>query len=672
LLPIWQLSLRLSAYYLYLTHKQDTATNRILKLIVALSSILLVVSNLYLFVTHPVSYSFKSITSIYGYNPSSAIITLITLSDLIVFLFFFSNAIRLVSEKSVLFALYSLLIFWVAPLASSVFRFLVNDTSKLTFFASLVGLHEWSSWIFAFIIGLLSFSNYNGTARVRSVLIYSAAVLSLIIIIQFALSDYSYFLGVSGQTSFGRVKGPYYYHAEPTFLLSILFFQSLTFSRKFLSSFSAILPPLLILVAIALNSIRSVSLTVTTVCLLLSAFYLYRREFRLLIAPLIAIVILSQSIFVLKPAYPQYLAPTQNTSKDIGGLRPNSNGTLKPHGSHEISPSTSPTIDQFTTANAPRSILFSQGLTLIPNNLLFGTGVVVLKIPLSGYLFGGITDTYSTHSLLLDITLMGGAAGGVSFLIFLCISVIRSFIIYPFDSHDYYLHLTNVASILAFTIGSFFFPQEHNEILTVVFAVLSLSFQYHQCRSKNSSESNYQVSFSPVPRLSYPIFFLSLLSLLNAIILSPVLIFPSIELFFRHRSTLLSPNITIFYTDSRALAFGKILSKLLVPSVNIQYLDPKIPLSSISNSFIVWSPAAGLKYPKLIADISKTLHHPNLEPLGISTPYNWWIIPSLQQSSTLIRAGGMPNPLAADRFFDFDDSSPQRCVISLNKISPSM
>ena len=134
-----------------------------------------------------------------------------------------------------------------------------------------------------------------------------------------------------------------------------------------------------------------------------------------------SIAIFSQSIITLKP--PLNIQTTSQISRKNILSDEHSNDLLS------IQTSTDKQIlfsglNTLAAANNDRLNLLKQSLYLIPRYSLLGSGPGTLSVPLSGTILGGIKSTYSSHSLIIDIFLMGGGLSilslHLSILFFLC------------------------------------------------------------------------------------------------------------------------------------------------------------------------------------------------------------------------------------------------------------
>ena len=98
-----------------------------------------------------------------------------------------------------------------------------------------------------------------------------------------------------------------------------------------------------------------------------------------------------------------------------------------------------------------------------------------------------------------------------------------------------------------------------------------------------------------------------------------------------------------------------ILKILGFNSSKVKLITDDIDFDTLSNSLIVWSPGAGFEYPALSCRLSE---HPSLNrrELGMKIPYDWWLLPSLQQSTSLIYTGPIINPIS--QYLDPDKDLP--------------
>ena len=365
-------------------------------------------------------------------------------------------------------------------------------------------------------------------------------------------------------------------------------------------------------------------------------YFLCKRDYLIIFVLFLSIAIFSQSIITLKP--PLNIQTTSQISRKNILSDEHSNDLLS------IQTSTDKQIlfsglNTLAAANNDRLNLLKQSLYLIPRYSLLGSGPGTLSVPLSGTILGGIKSTYSSHSLIIDIFLMGGGLSILSLFIFL-------FCFFSASSNlDHYqfnpFQLLVKAALFYFFVGALFFPQERNEIVTLAFIVASTAFKGHNNQFDHSSSTSgfkYFLSLFNFYASSIVFFFFSVL---QTALLSPVYFFPTLELLSRYRH-FIEKSDYVFYTNKFAFDaalplyqfLGYDLSKIKLVSANLAQQD-------VSSSLVVLTPGFSSNYPTLFTKISSSPLLPTL--IGTYIPYDWSILPSFQQSTPLIYTGPLEN-----------------------------
>ncbi len=321
-------------------------------------------------------------------------------------------------------------------------------------------------------------------------------------------------------------------------------------------------------------------------------------------------------------------AATTELDKDDIGSSPVQNEAPEPSVNE-------PGVRDLAAANAPRSSLAYAGLSLLPKYLLTGSGPGILEVPLEGNTFGGITSTYSTHILYLDLLLM---SGGPAFL--LCMLALVSAISAGFQhcrshgSGSSSTHPALLGMLVAFAVSSLFLPQERNELIGLAFVGAGLLISRQTQQTTLGSKDSYNA----LPRRALLI--IALTAGGWAVVTSPIYVFPAIELVGRHGSEIIREQQKVYVTEP---ANRPLLSALLKlrggTSAQVDVLPDDINILKKDNIWILWSPTRETEYPELIEELDNRAYPKQLYPLGIGAPENWWFIPSAQPVLSFLYAG---------------------------------
>ena len=663
MLPIWQILLRVGAYFHLFEIKASVGTPSklcsTLKYFSLFSLLAYLLAYVAFFVANPVELTFKTVTNVYGFSPPNVSILFLIASDLFVLLGLsrqFSDHYDNKPRYRVIGI--SLLIFYVLAIISCFYQSVIIESFSVdALYLSLTGCLEWGVWIFSFFLFAHYFPSQLLKGQLLSIIVFCGFTLSLIVLFQFAIQDYSYYLNDSQLDSFARVKASYYYHAPVSYFLGFSLILSLARfgARKPAFIFFNFIETLIIFSAVFLNGTRATSLSLLLSLSLVFIFFLVRKRLLGLLLSIIMIITFSQSVFILKPTQTMLQDPRICEEALSNGiiideslfgdpLEPSPLGDpLEPSPLGDpLEPSPPVNSKTLVAANTGRSVLFYEALSLVPKYSFLGSGPGNLYIPLSGNVFDAIKSTYSSHSLLLDMLLMGGGLAFLSFTIFFFMIVFRTTT--PLDDlfHHTKAYFTK-AAIVFFFLGSNFFPQERNEILTIVFAAASFVLPSPSVNTKNPSLDLENKLNSCLYNI--PIGLVVLFSVIYSALLSPVFFFPTFELLVRQRQ-LLKESYSIYYTNVSAMNVALPFLKIFgFNSSKVKLITNDIDFDELSNSLIIWSPGAGFEYPALSCRLSA---FPSLSrrELGMKIPYDWWLLPSLQQSTSLIYTGPIINPLS--------------------------
>ncbi len=621
LLPFWQGGIRALASIIALSAIGERRKIQLaLGLLMAVSGIISVGGWSASLVQSPSSHIVHALTDVFGQPvgllPSLAVLCLdlVTITAL---------AFALSSRNSDAFARVftsCLVAFWLLSLASTMpviaGGFKVNTAAK-----TLTALSGWTTWIYWAFLGLLLFRSDRQKQQALKVIAGAALLVGAIVIAQWVSSDYSYYLGSGDGNSspFFRVRGTDYYHTPTALVTALGAIASIGMMPVQIRFWPALSMCILVGVT-AMNNTRAISISLITGLAVLISLHAAQRRWRLATLALLAVLIMMPNVLYLKPQ-----ARVQNVHMPATGrIGITARGEAK-----------QASVDNLIKDNTPRSSLARSGIALLPNHLIVGTGPGILDLPLEGNIFGGITSTYSTHILFLDLLLMSGGAGFMFCILAFSASLIgglRAVLIRK--PGRLAANPALLAMLTSFSIASLFLPQERNELIGLAFACagLVLSKQEHSLDHKSNRD-----------RTSLPKSYLAILTLLAcgwAIATSPAYVFPAVEFVGRHGAEAIKKRQTIYVTDQ---ALKAVLQSLMVirggESARVKLLSDGIGTLNYDSAWILWSPMGEHRYRELIAELERRKYPRQMYPLGISTPSHWWVVESAQPTVTFLFTG---------------------------------
>ena len=650
MLPIWQGGVRgLAAVSVLLILSWSLTLKLVLGLILALAGLASLGGWFHALLQSPVSHVIHSLTDVFG-QPVGLLPDLSLLGFDLLLVSIFGSLLwhKHPTPISRLF-IAGLSLFWLLSL-NTLLSVATNGAEPEAIAQTATALSGWATWVYWAFLALLLFKSTQQLESAIKVIALAALLIGGIILIQWSIGDYSYFLGpidASGEAFF-RVRGTDYYHAPAaliTALGTIVFFGWMRGHFTLWPTLGAVF-----LVGITiLNNTRAVSLSLIAGLLALAGLLVLRRSWRIAALALAAVVAVTPNVMYLKP--PAWLEASQTeTSTQTRDHEPaieSGPGTAAtaldkdvidsiPSPNAASEPSVNETgVRDLAVANAPRSSLAYAGLSLLPSNLFTGSGPGILEVPLEGNTFGGITSTYSTHILYLDLLLM---SGGPAFL--LCMLAMVSAIsagLQHCQSHGSGSSSTQQAllgMLVVFAVSWLFLPQERNELIGLAFACAGFLIS----RQTQQTTLDREDSDNALPRRGLLV--IALTAGGWAVVTSPVYVFPTIELVGRHGSEIITEQQKVYITEPASRPLLSALLKLRGgTSAQVEVLPDDINILKEDNIWILWSPTRETEYPELIKELDNKAYPKQLYPLGIGIPEHWWQVPSAQPVLSLLYAG---------------------------------
>ncbi|EDM69050.1 hypothetical protein PE36_06177 [Moritella sp. PE36] len=420
--------------------------NSHLKVVNATQVILLLfvlINTLYVFFVHPkqLAFAFFNINGIsFELIPSVVLVTIL----LIQFILLVSIVIKLADRKFKFF-ISGFILFTFILVSKLLFGSMISDDVYIDIFD---GVSRWLVYLNLFLCCLIILLRGFGDHFILKVITLSVLTQSIIICAQHFFGDYSYIKeSVNYSEYFYRVKGTYFYHASASMFIGLGFFITL-YNFRSISNVYGWLIPVVVLLALYLNSTRAISLAMT--CSSFLAFFLimfdgikhkdekFKFKFEVVVL-LISMLVFSLSIFYEK----------------------NNQGAVKTEAVG---------IEEMAESNSARMELLSSIVSGLDDNVFLGQGMGGVKVELNGNNLGGELETYSSHSIFVDVFLATGILGGSLFLFFYLAPLFILFILVCrrrfFNIKSVYL----LSTLTYFFITGFFFPQERN--MTIMFSMI--------------------------------------------------------------------------------------------------------------------------------------------------------------------------------------------------------
>lgn len=632
MLPIWQGGVRsLAGVTALLAMSRSNPSRWILGLFLLLAWLVSLGGWFVAFAQNPVSHTIHALTDVFG-QPVGLVpdLALLGFDLLTVLLLGFVLWTRYVNAWPRVFT-GGLTVFWLLSLLTLAFAVIGNARAD-AISNSVTALSGWATWIYWGFLALILFQAEHVEAAIKTIAL-AALVAGGIVLVQWIAEDYSYFLGALDGNSipFYRVRGTDYYHA-PAALITTFGVLAIIGLMPGRVSFWPVTSACFLLGVTVLNNTRAISLSLIAGLLVLAGLNASRRSWGVAGVALLATALVLPNTLYLKP--PSQIASRQAVPAERAS--PPASTEAEPAASGTpFAPPPPASVDNVAKANTARSSLAVAGLALVRQHLLLGTGPGLLDVPLEGNTFGGISSTYSTHVLFLDLLLMSGGPAFLSCMLALAASLIGGLgLALRGESPRFLAEPALVAMLAAFAVASVFLPQERNEVIGVAFACAGLLL----CRQGHTSDIKTDRNKGTLPG-SY-LAAVSLAACGWALVTSPAYIFPAIELVGRHGGEIVRNRQDVFVTDP---ALKRILQSLLMlrggEGTQVKILKDGAQALEYDNSWILWSPMHEREYPELIAELGHRQYPRHLYPLGIGTPDHWWVMPSAQPVVTFLFAG---------------------------------
>lgn len=524
------------------------------------------------------------------------------------------------------------------------------------------GLSGWATWVYWAGLTLLLVRDESQVQHTLKALGIGGLIVGAAIALQWVGADFSYVIasvpGVS--EGFHRVRGTDYYHAPAACIvgLTAIALLGLTGERR---RFGALLGAAALIGLTILNNTRAVSLALMSALAVLLMASLWRRQWRTAAMSLLAVALVAPHLLYLKPSLTGAPAQVSTTAAQDGwtDFGPSSDPTAATGGT----PPRRVGVADVARANAPRSALAESGLAILPDAWLIGHGVGTLDLPLEGDSFGGLTSTYSTHTLYLDMALMAGIPALLAALVVFASGAVGT-LQALLGSKSSPVRAGSAAALLAmltmFAVISLFLPQERNEVIGIAFAVAALALAAAGRSSTEATGPALQHVAAWVP--GYVLIALGAAGW--TILTSPTYIFPALELVVRYGAEIVRDRQHVYVNEP---AMRPVLASLLRlrggDAAQVSVLADGAQALEARQAWIVWNPGRLPAYPALASQLGKPRHPHRNQALAISMPAHWWLMPSAQPTASFLFAGARTKVPAGGLHRNVDDASIQVPVL---------
>lgn len=631
MLPVWQGAIRVLAGLVLLDGLRRASRARIL-----VGGVLLVGWAISLFfwgqslLASPALHIIASLTDVYGQPLGLLPDGLLLIGDIICLagLLTMLHQQAMPTHRRVLAFAATWLLFWCTGLLTVIVQGLLGNSSAGALAQMITGLSVWATWLYWAFLALLLLRNRE-TQQVALICIgLSGAVIGGIIACQWLLGDFSYMITSHGSAapSFNRVRGTDYYHAPATFAVVVGCLALFGMQRARLNTVWLLLALMLTAIA-ALNNTRGVSIACAAglVTMLSGALYARRRFASLCLIAALGITL--PNVLYLKPAY--------HSAEETAAVRAPRSVSAEQVAAEESASVPAPrsaSAEQLAGANEPRRMLAREGLNMLWPMRPIGTGMGTLELPLEGNAFDGLTSTYSTHTLYLDIALMGGILSLAGFLGALAVAASGALTAVVRQREYADTSVTTLAILTAYAVAWFFLPQERNEMIGVAAFVSGLAV----CAAPVDD-----LTTGALRRMLWPGYaVLAMGALAWGVLTSPHYVFPAIELVARYGREIVQQKQSVVVTEPAMLPLLRRLVALRGGEAGqVSLLHDGPHEASREVRWIVWDPSSVTSYPHLIDFFTSWRHVYHGGKLGFTPPPHWWVMPSAQPVVSFIFAG---------------------------------
>lgn len=529
----------------------------------------------------------------------------------------------------------TLTLFWLwglLTLAAHILRGLAGET----FSQMATGLSGWATWLYwAFLVLIL----VDGAGRIRlamKTLALAGLFVGTVIALQWLSKDFSYFIAGLGEPGdgFQRVRGTDYYHAPASYATAFAALALLGLAANG-RAFWPLLGAAFLVAITLLNNTRAISLSLLAGAAALALLALLQRRWQSVLAALAIAALVAPTVVYLKPTNrpPSPTIASKPAEPAGASLPPLTEPELRtPPITTQPAPAT---LEAVASANAPRASLATAGTKILADNWLLGQGIGTLELPLEGNTFNGLKSTYSTHTLYLDIALMGGLPS----LLFCLAAFIAAMVgtlsgtIRPAAPP---LAPALLAMLLTFSVASLFLPQERNEVIGIAFAVAALAL-----RSRPATGVTGPLPAGSRSGWAGGCALIGIGALGWGIVTSPTYVFPAIELAGRYGAEIVRERQPVYVSEP---AMRPLMAFLLRwrggTDSQVQVLVDGTDVRELRQAWIIWNPARQQAYPDLIRRLGPPRHPHRNQALGISVPHDWWLLPSAQPVVSFFFVGG--------------------------------
>lgn len=480
----------------------------------------------------------------------------------------------------------------------------------------MAGLSGWTLWVLTALMGLRLLHNPGTRTTVLACVFFAGVIEAALVLAQHAAQDFSYVIEADNwQDYFRRARGSYYYHSASALFLTLAFFLGIGARTAIRSPTFHALGLSLMALAIYQNSTKAIALGVIAGGTTFAIMQIGKPpNWRGLILALGLAALFMPEAFVFKT--PEATANPVQVSES-----------------------------QMVQANQPRLHLLIRGIESIWDAPVLGQGVGSARIKIVATSFSGITETYSSHALPVDVAVMAGIPAFLFLGALVALTAINEFrrrFVAGVQGPDGLFAAALMAFLAAFVVTSVFFPRERNLTIALVFMVFALSAATVQ-RLPEMNERR----FGGKPKgLWFGLGTIGLAGFGWAIMTSSTAVFPVGEFIARHMREPLSPRVGTVHVNSSRLE-SLMRGALFLTGAegwDIRRLADDPDSLPREDGWILWDPNQDQDYSQIRQGLgSGPSRGWGLAP-SFRLPSEWQPVRSMQSAVSIIRVGARMYP----------------------------
>lgn len=535
--------------------------------------------------------------------------------------------------------------FFFAAAISTIIVSLSKEASEAA--QMLSGLSGWGFWVHVSLLVLLLVQSKGDIFRLIHAMLLGGIFVALMIGVQWLLRDFSYVLdSISYEHYFTRVRASYYYHAPATFAVMMAGALAFCYYAGRPRYIWFILLAGLLALAL-LNSTRGLNVACIAMLAHTGLLLLIKRRWLGAVLCVLIAAFFWGHVTYTKPISGEQDAMMQAALKKQQKVI-HSDDKVKDTSLNKTAPplADDKEIEQLVQSNQSRMILYKAGIYAILDAPLFGHGIGLDSVTITGGAFNGILATYSSHMLYLDIALMAGLPALLFTLLFFAIICLRSYPTILFSkkakSQDMaFVQIGLLGALVVYAAAGLFIPQERHELTAIGFVMAALLYACQLLPEHTRAKADHCNSQKQCSVL-YALILLGTVG--YSAITSPSYVFPALEFTARHGKEVKAEEQHVYANDP---ALTRLLQLILgawygVPSENITQLENNAQALPEAPSWLIWSPQADYHYAALREELGYRLFRHKGSAPSVAFSHRWWVVGNFQPAVHFVFAGKRP------------------------------